>query len=393
MTWQEREITRFESGEYKRIPAKACIGLDFPGDHYPHLAIKSDDPTMIAYTVCEAHGEADRQTSLKYGRYLKKVFPDMSDSDVQSYVVALREARETGVNGDAYTLHFTTERKTITEIFETEMSVCDSTAISCMHGKFAHWQDAPYHVYSDSPDVALAYVEHDGAIVARSVVSTTNKYYIRLYAISGSETLCSQLKRLLESAGYSKGSLNGSRLTRLDRRHGEEVLPYLDGGCTEVSEQGRYWIVTSDGDYDCCNTDGTGESQEEHCESCGNPQDECECIYCECCEESYPDGCEDCNMCERCSRCVGHERCRCERCQHCNNLTRDCECDICSDCSELTDNCECVRCSECDELKENCECVKCETCSHILAECDCRDLLILTLPFPETIPDESEVNL
>ena len=159
-------------------------------------------------------------------------------------------------------LKFTTDTETINEIFETEMFACDSRYVSCMHGKFQGRSSRPYHVYADSPDVAVAYITKGGHIQARSVVSIRFKNWVRPYSISsGDSTLCHVLITMLTEAGYSEGDLTENRLTNL----GHRCLPYIDHGGMGVRDEGKYWIVCDegDGDYNCDQTDGTATEVEE----------------------------------------------------------------------------------------------------------------------------------
>jgi hypothetical protein len=238
MTWQHREVERFRDGTYKDIP----IDLPYPTLHFVHRAIKSEDLTMIAYTPNEEYGKADRQVQIRLGKYLKKVWPDMPDTEVQEHTVRLRGIISS--EGVEYTLSFAKDRDTIDRIFETEMYACNSTSISCMHGKFTEWEHRPYHVYANSPDVAVAYLSQGESILARSVVSTKNSAYVRLYSVDRRDCLCSHLRIELEKAGYRHGTLEGSRLTKLPSRSRVEVLPYIDPGGQWVTDEGEYWKVT-----------------------------------------------------------------------------------------------------------------------------------------------------
>lgn len=157
MCWKEREQARFADGTYKPVP----VPLDYPADHFVHLSITETETDTVAYTPSEAYGEADRQVRLKFGRYLRKAFPDLTDVQVQAHVISLKSAL--AVMDAPVTLHFATDRETINRIFETPMCACGSTYLSCMHGKFSG-EVRPYHVYADSPDVAVAYITAQGEI-------------------------------------------------------------------------------------------------------------------------------------------------------------------------------------------------------------------------------------
>jgi len=366
--WRERERERFTNGTYRALPVlpeMTALGLAYPESHYLHLSVTETESDTVAYTASESHGEADRQTRIKFGRYLKKTFPQLTDQQIQSCVVALRAALNFAERASEYSLHFATDTEMLNEIFETPMCPCDSTTTSCMHGKFRHWEHRPYHVYAGSPDVAVAYLR-DGSIVARTVVSVKHKQFIRLYAVEGAESHCLMLKGLLAEQGYKAGSLVGNRLSMLPKRDGEHVLPYLDGGVCSVCEDDGFWLVDPDGEYAGDRVDGYATADADRCDGCGCASDSCECYYCECCEERYADGCDRCLNCEYCEGCREHGSCDCNYCSSCDCLV--------SPRYGWQSRCTCERCAECGELvSEDCSCETCEDCGELLASCECED--------------------
>jgi len=346
--WKWREQCRFDSGEYQPVPG---IGRTWPQEHYLHLSTTKTESDFVAYTPSEAYGSADRQVRLKFGKYLKKTFTDMSDAEIQQAVVGLR-ARLALAECPA-TLKFATDRATINDIFETQMYACDSRYTSCMHGKFDGCSVRPYHVYADSPDVAVAYVTEHGSIVSRSVVSTKDKQWIRAYSTHQNDsTYCQVLIDLLEREGYRKGELNGNRLKNL----GSKCVPYIDNGGRGLSDCGEYWEVCDEGegDYNADQTNGTGERIQPKCDRCEHDEDDCECSSCECCETMYYGDREcSCEFCHDCEGCTEHDGCTCVRCSECNEIV--------SPNGRYTTRCECERCEECGELDSECECEPEET--------------------------------
>lgn len=356
--WQWRELQRFASGEYRAVPeidVAGIGGLPYPPEHHLHLSIAADGDDFVAYTPSDTHGWRDRQVRLRYGKYLKKTFPTMTDSQVQAAVTALRT--KLALETSPATLHFTTDRETINKVFETPLCPRDSNTVSCMCGKWSTADTRPYHVYADSPDVAVAYVREHGEIVARSVVSTKDKSYVRPYARGGEAVLCEALETMLEELGYVEDELTGNRLTVLEPdRNCDPTLPYIDNGGQCVRREGRYWLVVGnhdDPDYECSNTDGTADRITPQCERCERDEDDCECMYCECCAENYYPHCENCSLCEHCDGCIEHDGCSCERCTNCyQTVEHDCRCSRCDECSELTRDCECEEEEEQDEVED-----------------------------------------
>ena len=349
--WRQRESDRFTTGQYKPVP----VALNYPCDHFVHLSIADGEGDHVTYTPSEAYGKADRQVRLKFGRYLRKTFESLTDAEIQAYVTTLKSVLH--IQEQLPTLHFAMDRATINDIFETEMTACGSMMVSCMYGKFNEDDIRPYHVYSDSPDVAVAYVTTSGRIVSRSVVSTKDKIWVRLYATTSgcNDTECGTIKAMLTDAGYSKGDLFGNRLTKLATR--KVMLPYIDNSGANVSDDGKYWTVTEDGgDYIADCTDGTETVSGPRCSRCEEREEDCDCSYCDCCDGLYANGCDICRMCEVCGQCTEHERCHCARCSSCEEREEDCTCERCSECSGLTGDCECEE--EEEEQEEEAESIE-----------------------------------
>lgn len=197
-------------------------------------------------------------------------------------------------------------------------------------------------------------------------MSTKNKVWIRCYSIQSgdNDADCGTLKAMLKDAGYTKGELDGNRLTKLNTNR--VMLPYIDNDGREVASNGKYWIVVEDGEgeYKAEKTDGTAEPCGARCSCCEELEENCQCYYCECCEERYPDGCDRCSMCEHCNRCITHAGCDCARCSECSELIESYR-----GCS----SCECDRCSECNGLESECECDKCDACGRLASDCECEE--------------------
>jgi hypothetical protein len=182
--WIVRERDRMLSGEYKPLPDAVKNCLVFPDNHFVHLPNKEGvSVDSIAYTESQDKGLRDRQTIVKFGRYLKKYFPDMSDAEIQRHVLSLK-----GETAECE-LKFASDVETINAIFETPLCAEGGTSKSCMHGKFARRDVRPYHVYADSPDVAVAYLRDDSGILARAVCYVAEKLFVRSYALSHRDDL------------------------------------------------------------------------------------------------------------------------------------------------------------------------------------------------------------
>lgn len=121
-------------------------------------------------------------------------------------------------------LKYAKSRKKIIKIYRIGPS-------SCMKGK------TRVGAYS-GPDLALAYIEDKGTVMARSLVWPKEKLHTCIYARS--EETCHLMKRLLTNEGYRYGSFVGARLNR------KHKVPSLDCALSYApSKCGRYNVLTN----------------------------------------------------------------------------------------------------------------------------------------------------
>lgn len=87
-------------------------------------------------------------------------------------------------------------------------------------------------------------------------------------------------------------------------------------------------------------TDNDADEEVECCSTCEQPEDHCDCFFCNDCEERYrpDDGCQH-GFCDHCENC-----CDCEECPSCSTIVYSCgdrlDC-CCGDCGECLDCCCC----------------------------------------------------
>ena len=115
-------------------------------------------------------------------------------------------------------------------------------------------------------DVAVAYLECEGVVVARSVVCKNEDIGLQYVCAYG---LVDVIEASLERAGYSKGTLDGCKILLIESDEGGYVMPYLDGNANEVDIGCDFATVTTyGGDYTCDSTSGQiGESSCDECEN------------------------------------------------------------------------------------------------------------------------------
>lgn len=222
--WAQREETRFAYEVYENTTVTTELNKLQPG---LFVHISKEDRNFVAYTVDGEAGKRDKQLKIAPGRFIRKYFPLFSDNYINQLV-----AQHTG-EANAVLEYLTT----YDEILEGYRENLDS---SCMTvGKV--WIDGlhpPAAVYSNLPNLKLAVLRSNGKVIARTLVRTDTKKYIRIY---GNRRIATALKR----EGYTVGNLVGMELNAVPvkGKTGGFVMPYLDGnggrGSTEVSNVAR----------------------------------------------------------------------------------------------------------------------------------------------------------
>jgi hypothetical protein len=275
--WRRREDAREKLpgsvfaliGEYRNIVDNTG---GIPADHYvyaPDNRGKNSD--MIGYTASVADGRADKQKLLRLGRYLKKYFA-IPDHEIEKIV----RAYKAGTASADFTYRIVADTETINRAYETELCAEGSTYVSCMHGKFSG-PTRPYHVYAHGEDAALAILERDGKIIARTVVSRLKHRFIRCYSVERKPEYCTQLEHFLRADGYEKGNLVGVRMRYIESC-GRVLIPYFDGSASYATRDGNELVGTNyrdSADYECCNTDGEGvDLHRTACNDCGERVDD-----------------------------------------------------------------------------------------------------------------------
>jgi len=331
--WQERERARISSGEYEPMPASWVLFFNEQSEevrnkvylnYFPHIS--KDEPSKIAYTENADKGERDIQSQIKPGRFLKKVLPDLADTEVQSLVQSFNTVRSDGE------LRFARTEEHIVFVYRNGPNSCMAHKTNAYSSKPVH----PVSVYA-SGDLGVAYVENANnpeKVSARAVCNFKNKEYVRVY---GEQSLIEPLLKK-EGWNYSSAALNGARLLKRTNDYGDIVAPYLDGSYQDIETNGRFLHIGC-GDMSATNTNGLlGQA-----------------YYCSDCEESIdPDDCRTYRDSDYCDSCFDHNYSYCAQCEEhypheeitsTNNGYHW----VCDGCFERT----CFTCGSCDENKTN----------------------------------------
>lgn len=392
VSWTDREIARFNTGEYMRVPWRSASYSYGHGPneelHYVHLSLK--DEGMIAYTPDAEYGVQDRQVRLRPGKYLEKFFSAEPKETRDKWIKRCQSFTD-GVK-------IVTSADDICKVYAGGPSSCMSGGIGGPKATEYGWDAcpvAPVAVYGDS-DFALAYMGELTEATARALVRKENKTYGRCYGDIG------LIQAALNRAGYQRAdshyafAVNG-KVRKVPTSNGGYLMPYVDGvRRATVDSKGDDWLILDeDGTLSTQNTCGSTREWDEDDDQRDEDDDQNCCGHCavRCGDNDY---CEDCEnrrwVCDRCETSYFNDDCQyftnagrmlCEVCEDqesepCANetcdeyiysgditqtirlrLERDHTLGLCDDCAQSYSHC-----SDCDtvtldeELKDD----LCETC-------------------------------
>ena len=283
--YQSRDWHRVQQQRHPMATVISAAYMLADARNYAQLALEwpymSDtDVTRIAYTADDRAAEADRQTLTTVGKYLKRHFPTLPDHTIRDLVAKYATASEFSISNDP----------------EAIVNAVQDGPPSCMQWSEEQVDEAgchPYEVYAPKFGWSMAMRKDGRQINGRALVmqrmknGTEVKYFVRTYQ-RPSDT-CSrysapdeQLHQWLESQGYERrNSWKGERLAYMhsNLRDMDFVAPYIDGGaqCVDaVNSNGENCLViTDDGEYECCSTNGGYEAKNScTCEDCNRRIDE-----------------------------------------------------------------------------------------------------------------------
>lgn len=273
-TWREREQACFAEGCYLppiwqfepfwRSRSPALI------DHFAHVSV--DEPEMIAFTEDPVKGEADRQTRMKPGRYLKRFFGDMLPEKRIAYLAEwFVTGAKPAVSKDGG-MELATTVDAIVDVYRASVSSC-MKSMSCVR------------VYAAGDLAVACWRDAEGDIQARCLCWPSRGVYGRIYPEASDDDYALALIQVMERQGWvhvrvHDDGFEGARLRKAVDSRGDYVMPYLDLGYG-VNDAGDCWVMAANGEYVCDNTDGTlgPEAAGWTCDRCGEAMDECDASY------------------------------------------------------------------------------------------------------------------
>lgn len=287
-----REWHRREQERYPLHPAVIkAIKLAHPDQwqrlllEWPHVPTTITDKGRVAYTQSEAKGERDLQTVTALGKYLRAHFSLLPDHAIRDIVASVTASGMKFVHTTAemiYHLH--------------------RGPGSCMVWGSTDADDHPYKTYDPKYGWHMCVHTEDDDTIGRALccVDGGEKFYVRTYRkTSGQSSRDEQMEQWLAEQGYThRDGWDGCLLAHCRGIRGSEFLaPYIDGDAQKVDityiDGVKALRITDDGEYECCNTDGTYDDADMHtCEQCsdrvhsddgywvGRHEDTMVCEYC-----------------------------------------------------------------------------------------------------------------
>lgn len=284
---------------------------------YIILPKEVDENTIEVYMTKSAFAKKIPST-MKIGKFYKKIAPFASDSLIEShvnkwkdyfrkveYVFHESEPGDEEAFTKVYNMRVSERRGEISDYSSYRKSLTDS----CMQRKFANLEpeNCPLKAYNSGDwKILWATEEEKGGeeprLAARTIVSTKINKHSAVYGVNNGAL--NFLHKKLEELGYKNGSehledidFSGHRLLAIaysntDNFHG----PYLDTypKSARLSSNEKYFYLDEDGEYNFSDTSGDVLCAG-RCDRCGDVEYIAARYphqgngYCNCCDEDYYD--------------------------------------------------------------------------------------------------------
>tara|TARA_R100001244_G_scaffold23488_2_gene24141 strand:- start:547 stop:2001 length:1455 start_codon:yes stop_codon:yes gene_type:complete len=266
---------------------------------YPHISLKENEKLpMIGFYQSFKHALMDRLTFMKYGRYVKKFYPDQFND-----LELAEKANQYNEDYGRVVLNFARTGKEIVDVYKRGPNSCmgkhemqlqtpsgsskDKTVVQLWSkaycNRYPRYFDLdpegllhPVMVYSNwnSPlDLSIAYTisaNNEDRIVSRTLCNEERMSFGCVYGSSSNGDRF--LVPLLHDKGFEQSyDFTGCRLRKI-KYNNNFVVPYLDLGesCRRVEElDDDYLIIDPDGSIECESVNGLGYQSRNDCGCCG----------------------------------------------------------------------------------------------------------------------------
>lgn len=257
--WRERIKAQLEKGELKRVPwieDEWYMNYHFRDSGlYEH--IDPDNGTKVRFIASPTEGMQGKFTSMTPGRFLRRYIGEIPPDKLDEWCAKM------GLDMTTSPLLLATTPEEIVRVYTEGPHSCMAYKHSRSEGPFMDIDRHPVEAYGNS-DIAVAYIERAGEIKARCIVCPEKKIFGRIYGDR------SRLLERLSENDYIEDwdGFAGCRIRQLRTKHGQLILPYIDGDILGVDLDGEDWLVLSHKPH-IIGKSPYGIPETESCMSCG----------------------------------------------------------------------------------------------------------------------------
>ena len=228
-----------------------------------HLAWPNFDPDMPGYIVMWANEKGREKgrkgrISLKSGRAFRKMFPCLTDAEIERLVDEFRNRFAVRT----LTVHQTQERQMFRDVFSGNMAEFENPYTtssrkflgnSCMRHSFEEIDAHPAEAYA-SGDFTLFFARDErGKIAGRCVVYTAPEKWQAAPIYGVSEQAISKIEQAILAANSDvqfecyKSDWDGARMLFIENNCGAAILPYIDTDIRKLTKTDDGFLVFDTG--------------------------------------------------------------------------------------------------------------------------------------------------
>lgn len=280
-----------------------------------HPNLNPDEQGFIAiWPDKKARGQGRKgRVYLRYGRAIRKMFPVLTDKELEVIVDKAREK----FSEKTYKLHSGQERADFRHAYATEHDVyenpsCNYTrkhlSTSCMRYSFDRLKCHPTEAYA-SGDFTIFWAERSGKIAGRCVVMTADNDWHAgpIYGVSekAMNEIWAKINNDCPGQVYDSEAAcwEGAKMLNIEHGKNSVIAPYLDVTPRHISKHSDEFLVIDEcGEYDASNYQGVlsalvcCQCEENICD--GDHMYHEDDLYCETCYHDTYSNCERCGNIE-----------------------------------------------------------------------------------------------
>lgn len=283
-----------------------------------HLAWPNFDPDMPGYIVMWANEKGREKgrkgrISLKSGRAFRKMFPCLTDAEIERLVDEFRNRFAVRT----LTVHQTQERQMFRDVFSGNMAEFENPYTtssrkflgnSCMRYSFEEIDAHPAEAYA-SGDFTLFFARDErGKIAGRCVVYTEPEKWQAAPIYGVSEQAISKIEQAILNANSDvqfecyKSDWDGARMLFIENNCGAAILPYIDTDIRKLTKTDDGFLVfDTGGEYHADTISGLVYPSRLRCFHCGDSVSDAYAVthhgdrWCEDCFHENHFHCDCCN--------------------------------------------------------------------------------------------------